>query len=43
MTSYTIYEDNIVRVLLEIHPETPGHCLIRYGYWHIKPYNDDIH
>lgn len=28
ISSYTIFEDNIVRVFLDIHPETPGHCLI---------------
>ena len=28
MPSYTIYEDNIVRVLLDIHPDSCGHCLI---------------
>lgn len=26
--SYTIYEDDIVRVMLDIHPDTNGHCLI---------------
>lgn len=26
--SYTIYEDDIVKCFLDIHPETPGHMLI---------------
>lgn len=26
--SYTIYEDEIVKVMLDIHPDTNGHCLI---------------
>lgn len=26
--SYTIYEDKIVKVILDIHPEHNGHCLI---------------
>ena len=26
--SYTIYEDDIIRVMLDIHPDTNGHCLI---------------
>ncbi len=28
MPSYTIYEDDIVRVILDIHPDSCGHCLI---------------
>lgn len=28
ISSYTIYEDEIVRVILDIHPDTNGHCLI---------------
>lgn len=26
--SYTIYEDEIIRVMLDINPDTNGHCLI---------------
>lgn len=26
--SYTIYEDDVVRVLLDIYPDSCGHCLI---------------
>lgn len=26
--SYTIYEDDVIRVMLDIHPEECGHCLI---------------
>ena len=26
--SYTIFEDNVVRVFLDIHPDSCGHCLI---------------
>ena len=28
MPSYTIYEDDVVRVILDIHPDECGHCLI---------------
>lgn len=26
--SYTIYEDNVIRVFLDINPQSVGHCLI---------------
>ena len=28
ITSYTLYEDNIVKVFLDVSPNTNGHCLV---------------
>ncbi len=28
MNSYTLYEDDVVKVFLDVHPEYPGHTLI---------------
>ena len=40
--SYTLYEDEIVKVFLDINPERPGHTLIipknHYSYRNFKSY-----